>query len=551
MSRTERKTRVSALVCCVSFTTLMACGGGGGGGDDGSEATGGSSPAGDSSLAHCSGSSGGFFKNTSTAVGLCYSAPNEALETDTQQMGGGLAFADIDNDGMPELYVSHGRNSSGRLFSYDGSRFVELPGNNGIVTSGLDQAGYFVDLDVDGWKDFVSIQYQGVEVHMNDGTGHFVEATNSTNILHDRATYSMATADYDLDGDVDLFFSHWGGGWDDGQALSQYLWRNDGTGSFTDVSTIVPIRPTVGPAPANFESEYSFTPTFADINSDGYPDILLAGDFRSSQVLLNNGGLNFTDITTSVISDENGMGASVADYDRDGDLDWFVSSIYFDNHPTGDSGNRMYRNDGAGNYEDVTDLAGVRHGFWGWGSCFADFDNDGNLDLFHTNGMRQPDGPQFDADPSRLFMSLGDGTFSEEAAGLGIDHTDHGRGILCADYNSDGKIDIFIANNGTSPTVFTNDNQTTNHYLQVDLVGSGSNPSAIGTRVTVTTASGSQMQELHVGSWYLSQGPETLHFGLGPDDAVLTIDVAWSGPGTSSSQLLNIAADQRLQIARP
>ncbi len=550
MRNKTKNTHAQTLICCALVIGLSACGGGSSSSPDPEpqvEDESGDDPA----LAHCAGSGGGFFKNTSTAVGLCYSAPKEALETDTQQMGGGLAFADIDNDGMPELYVSHGRNSSGKLFTYNGSSFVELTGNNGISTSGLDQAGYFIDLDVDGWKDFISIQYEGIEVYMNDGTGHFVEATNSTNIVHDRATYSMAAADYDLDGDIDLFFSHWGGGWDESRALSQYLWQNDGSGAFTDVSMIVPIRPTVGPSPANFESEYSFTPTFADINSDGYPDILLAGDFLSSQVLLNDAGTRFIDITTSVISDENGMGASVADYDGDGDLDWFVSSIYFENHPTGNSGNRLYRNDGHGVFEDVTDEAGVRQGFWGWGSCFADFDNDGNVDLFHTNGMRQPDGPQFDADPSRLFMSNGDGTFTEESGALGISHTDHGRGVLCADYNRDGKIDVFIANNGTSPTVYTNDNQNSNHYLQIDLVGSAGNPSAIGARVTVITASGSQMQELHVGSWYLSQGPRTLHFGLGQDEMVLSVNVDWPGSNGASQNIQNISADQQLVISQP
>ena len=130
-------------------------------------------------------------------------------------------------------------------------------------------------------------------------------------------------------------------------------------------------------------------------------------------------GSGFVDFTTDVIDDKNGMGGTVADYDRDGDLDWFVSSIHTlerdDDDVGSDTGNRLYRNmDGLGNFEDATDEANVRNGDWGWGSCFADFDNDGHLDLFHTNGYPDVD-ERYADDPSRLFMSNGDGSFSERA----------------------------------------------------------------------------------------------------------------------------------------
>jgi hypothetical protein len=545
---------VTLLIFSLMPFALAACGGGGGGGNDTTPVAVGTPPVA-GPLAHCAGSGGGFFKNVSTDVGLCYEVTGSEPEVDIHQMGGGLAYGDIDNDGMSELYVSYGRYSKGQLFSYDGARFVEVAGNNGIAPTGVDQAGYFIDIDADGWNDFVSIQYEGIQVFVNDQTGQFADMTSATNIYHDKTTYSMAAADYDVDGDVDLFFGHWGNIWDDTQPLSQYLWQNDGTGRYTDVSTIVPIRPKTRPGPGNPpEAEYSFTPTFADINSDGYPDMLLAGDFESSQVLLNDAGQRFIDITTPVISDESGMGASVGDYDRDGDLDWFVSAIYVSNYealPVHGSGNRLYRNDGTGNFEDVTEFSGVRDGEWGWGSCFADFDNDGNLDIFHTNGMPPPAADRYHADPSRLFMSNGDGTFTDKAAEYGITHTDQGRGVVCADYDGDGKMDIFIANNGNSPTVFKNDNQNGNHYLQIDLIGAGANPDAIGARVTVTTASGSQMQELCLGTWYLSQGPQTLHFGLGQDFAVSAIDIVWPGPGGTTSRIENVSTDQRLEIVHP
>ena len=275
-----------------------------------------------------------------------------------------MTLDDIDNDGLLELYVAHGRNEPGRLFTYDGEQFAPLADNNGIEPFKLDRAGYFVDLDADGWKDFVSVQIQSVEVFMNDQTGHFNKATSSTNIFHDRSTFSLAAADYDVDGDIDLFFGHWGANWRLKDPLAQYLWQNDGSGFFTDVTDQVAISDEE--TLRGVAAETSFTPTFADIDSDGYPDMLLASDFARSQVLRNESGQAFVDATTTVISDENGMGNAVGDYDRDGDLDWFVSSINDgDDSDEGGTGNRLYRNvDGLGNFEDVTDEAGVPDGYW-------------------------------------------------------------------------------------------------------------------------------------------------------------------------------------------
>ena len=127
-------------------------------------------------------------------------------------MGGGLAMADIDRDGFLDLYVTHGSYEKGRLFLGNGTEFVPATNNNGIDLSGLDNAGYFIDIDSDGWDDFISIQYQTnfVEIFKNDRTGHFVEATASSGIYLQKRTYSIAAADYDLDGDIDLFFAHWG-----------------------------------------------------------------------------------------------------------------------------------------------------------------------------------------------------------------------------------------------------------------------------------------------------------------------------------------------------
>ena len=509
------------------------------------------------------------FVDVTGALGLRYPVRNggeeEGVGTGGGQLeAGGLALVDIDNDGSLELYVAHGRGEKGRLFSYDGNRFVGVPGNLGIEPDDIDLAGYFIDLDGDGHTDFVSINPKGPQTFRNDGAGRFSPAPSPLRVPYWRNTHSMAAADYDSDGDLDLFFAHWLSLWNRFKPPSHYLWRNNGRGSFEDVSHIVPIRPGLVPR-SDIERELSFTPTFADIDADGDPDLLLASDFGTSQILRNEGGKGFTDLASHVLTDENGMGAAVIDFDRDGDLDWFVTSVHKTERRSGrePTGNRLYLNVGGGDrFVDVSSLAGVREGGWGWGACWADFDNDGHPDLFHTNGWFDvtPAGTpygggseftEFVADPSRLFMSNGDGTFTERSAALGIDHSGQGRGVVCADYDGDGRVDIFIANHGAAPTVYRNVFENGNRWLAIDPVGQFANPQAIGARVVVHTASGSQTQEVQLGTGYLSQGPATLHFGLGPDEVATAVEIRWPGPGRQVSRLEGVQADRRLTIRQP
>ena len=506
------------------------------------------------------------FEDVTAALGLSYPVrilPNDEGHDDIPRHmeAGGLALVDFDGDGSLDLYVAHGGGEKGRLFSHDGSRFVAHAGNRGIEPATIDLAGYFVDLDQDGHADFVSINREGPEAFRNDGEGRFTPMPSPFRVQPWRNTHSMAAADYDNDGDLDLFFAHWLSIWNAFKPPSHYLWRNNGRGRYEDVSHIVPIRPGFAPD-WDLEREVSFTPTFADIDADGDPDILLAADFDTSQVLRNEDGKGFTDIASHVLTDENGMGAAVFDFDRDGDLDWFVTSIdkterINDREPTG---NRLYLNvGGADQFVEVSWLAGVRAGGWGWGVCAADFDNDGHADLFHTNGWFESspsygssnDFAEFEDDPSRLFMSNGDGTFSERSAALGIDHSGQGRGVVCADYDGDGRVDIFIANHNAAPTVYANRIDSGNHWLAIDLAGQGANPQAIGARVVVHAESGSQTQEVRLGTGYLSQGPPTLHFGLGRDDVARVIEVRWPGPGGAVTRLRNVRADRRVVIRQP
>ena len=370
----------------------------------------------------------------------------------------------------------------------------------------------------------------------------------------------MAAADYDRDGDLDLFFAHWNVPSNPERPPAHYLWRNDGRGRFADAGRILSAKPSES-GRARTRLNHSFTPVFSDIDGDGDPDLLVAGDFGTSQLLRNEAGMSFVETGKAVLTDENGMGADVGDYDRDGDMDWFVTSIADPGRTAGQgtAGNRLYRNDGTGRFEDATEAAGIRVGGWGWGTCFADFDNDGHPDLFHTNGWFADVDEEntatavvrFRTDRSRLFMSNGDGTFSERGTELGIRHTGQGRGVVCADYDEDGRVDIFIANHGAAPTVYSNVMETGNGYLAVDLVGRPGNPDAIGAKVVMRTASGTQTQEVRLGSGYLSHGPPVLHFGLGRDRTVTELEVHWPGPGRRVSRLRDLEADRRITVRQP
>ena len=139
-------------------------------------------------------------------------------------------------------------------------------------------------------------------------------------------------------------------------------------------------------------------------------------------------------------------------------------------------------------------------------------------------------------------MGNSNGTFIESAENLGIHHTEQGRGVLCLDYNDDGKIDILIANNRKSPTVYRNDNDNENHFLKVKLIGLAGNVQAIGARIKVTSQNGTQTHEVQLGTGYLAQGPTIAHFGLGSDETVESVEVTWPDRFRSTSRIESVSA---------
>jgi len=246
-----------------------------------------------------------------------------------------------------------------------------------------------------------------------------------------------------------------------------------------------------------------------------------------------------------VITDENGMGTAVGDYDHDGDLDYFVTSIFDTARATPKTGNRFYRNDN-GTLVDATDETGTRDGLWGWAASFQDLNNDGWLDIFHVNGFISSN---YNYQPSRLFLSDGDGTFTEQAAALGADNDSQGRGLVSFDYDRDGDIDLYIQNSGYPAVLLRNDGGSTNHWLGVKLTSPGFNSEQIGARIRVRTGQREQLWVLRCGTNYVSQDPAEAHFGLGSATVVDELTVEWTdGQATT---LTAVPADQFLVLAHP
>lgn len=456
-------------------------------------------------------------------------------------LSGGVAAGDIDNDGLIDLYFIGGYKNENYLYRNLGAGvFEDISEKSNLgFDSTNSNAPTFVDINADGYLDlFVggidfqdvgeakkrnlsSYKHQGPpRIFINQHDLSFTEETNLRGVSANINTYSSVFGDIDLDGDLDLFTTHWT---QLGFSNIQHLWKNNGKGFFYAADF------EAGLAQSFDLVDRTMTPIFSDLNNDGYPDIVVTGDFETSQVFLNTKRGGFVNATNPFeIDDENGMGASVGDFDNDGDFDWFVTGVK-DNETAlhaiykwGASGNRLYQNQGDGSFKNITESSGVRDGGWGWASCFSDFNQDGFLDIFHVNGYGHQDEKvwyeagveKFFFDSSRLFINNKSGSFIEQSKNLGIVDKGNGRGVVCTDIDNDGDIDIVISNYASKPKVFLNTNCDSKecNYLKVKLIGVGKNTAALGAKITLITASGVQTQEINSGNNYLSHNPALAHF---------------------------------------
>ena len=447
-------------------------------------------------------------------------------------MGGGVAAGDFDNDGWIDLYALGGYAEANLLLRNRGDgTFEDVAQNAGVALSnGACSGPLFVDIDGDTHLDLLigGLEFSPTYLFRNRGDGTFEDRTALSGLPAFERTFGSAFADIDGDGDLDGFIAQWT------PEPSDVFWRNDGDFSFTHAPGVF-----LGGAASAWI--WTFTPNFSDLDDDGWLDLLVAADFNHSQVFMNRGGA-FEQVTDeNIIIDQNGMGAAIGDYDRDGVFDWFVTAIRPEGSPA--TGNRLYRGLGDGSFEDTTEVAGVSVGYWGWGACFADFDNDGWIDILHTNGFRHP---PFEDDPTRLFMNQGDGTFVESAAAHGLDDRGQGRGVVCFDYDRDGDIDLFVANNSGTSSLYRNDLDNANHYLQVALSAPAPNSQGIGAKLTVRRGDDEWIDEIRAGNNFVSQNPAEAHFGLGASTLPIELEVRW--PGGAESKRGGVGLDQFLTV---
>jgi hypothetical protein len=428
--------------------------------------------------------------------------------------------------------------------------FTQVLPTNGVAAGDIDNDGD-LDLYVTGSESSRNFLY------VNNGAGHFTEAAEmrgasitappSTNLRGQGAAFG----DYDRDGYLDILTSdHSRPTASSGARLLRNLGA-DNPGHFVDVTHAAGLDVYRMPL-AVADTSYRFTPMFSDVDRDGATDVIYVSDSRTSQLFWNNGDGTFTDgtVPAGVGTDKSGMGSTLGDYDRDGDLDWFITAI-FDTpflgvHP----GNRLYRNNGNRTFTDVTTSAGVRNSGWGWGTNFFDFDNDGHLDLIATNGFISG----FTADRTMLWRNNTDGTFTDVGLASGITDTGQGRGLLHLDYDNDGDLDVVIANHAAAPILYRNDGGNDGHWLRVKTVGTASNRDGIGALITVMPNAEQpdnfQVWEITAGDSYLSQSELTAHFGLGEkSDSIDQVTIQW--PSGLLQKLTDVPVDSLLIAREP
>jgi hypothetical protein len=500
-------------------------------------------------------------------------------------MPAGGSVGDFNNDDLPDLFVLGSGDGPDALFINNGDgTFTDQAAAWGLTDLYKGVGTTVGDYDTDGDDDiFVSSMgncpptggCQGVphesgvhRLYRNDG-GTFTEVAAAagvatTEVYNDG--YGAAFGDIDQDGDLDLFVGGWhkdGGAV--GDSLGSRLFRNDGDGTFTNITDSAGVFQT---------NTHAFGAVFVDMDGDRYPEMLVAGDFGTSRYYKNNKDGTFTELDPgtglpaavgdpnwSIGKAHNGMGTTVGDFNRDGNMDWFITAIWPTWHLESPYwGNGLYLNEGGNVLSNITTTAGVEDGGWGWGTCSVDADHDGWMDLVMTNGFPNDDlvtGETFTGEQSYVFRNVGSGGFEEVALASGLSHTLQGRGLVHFDYDVDGDMDIAIFSNGDNLKLFRNDvvNDVSGtpadaNWLKLRLDTSahpGLAPEGIGASVRIKTGSEFQYMRLTGGSNFLGRSELVAHFGLGTATTVDQIQVTWADG--FRSQLSGVAANQQLEIA--
>ncbi len=500
-------------------------------------------------------------------------------------MSGGAAAGDFDNDGFVDLAVSRVNETPILYKNERGERFIDVTAGSGLDIEDAKRSNglAFVDVDGDSCLDLaMTVIYSRRNLlFMGDCKGGFREEGLERGFAEERSEpsvygYGIAAGDYDRDGYIDLYVGEWRFDLTFPNAPNDSkLLRNRGReapGYFEDASVAAGVVPEkIG---GLLTGKFWWTPAFADLDADGFQDLLLIGDFESTKLYWNNGNGTFTEGTkpSGIGTEENGMGLALGDYDGDGLTDIFVSSIFQSSQCEvahneeeicahwGISGNRMFRNNGDRTFTDTTDEAGVRNGRWGWGASFFDYDNDGLLDLVQTAGQFYPY-PDFRADnfyddPSFLWKNRNGRVFDDMSAKGGFDRVRRGKGLLVFDYDNDGFQDVLIVQNSDRPKLFHNrGSNDASNWIDFEIRGSGpgsggGNTAGIGATIRVKPEGAAKWLTTQVigGSSFLGQNGPGVHFGLGPATSVERVVVHWPVSGCSQ-ELTAVPARKRIILS--
>ena len=513
-----------------------------------------------------------FFTDVTEEAGVQFrhSFGDVELTNIVEGSGPGVVFFDFDNDDYPDIYLLNGswkpevndnrsRNLRGQLTNalYRNNRngtFTEVTTTAGVGDEGFGMAGSAADYDRDGDLDLYVLNYGPNVFYRNNGDGTFTDVTAEAGLSDPLWSVSAPWLDYDGDGDLDLYVANYleydEGAFRDFYAAQGYpgplaykgqpdhLYRNNGDGTFTDVTTEAGLLDPDGRA---------MSAIAVDLDQDGDQDIYVANDAMPSAYWVNDGRGSFTDqaLIQGVAFGEGGQGASsmgptVGDIDRNGLLDIWIPDMAY---------GCLLEQREEGLFSDVTaeaNLAVICGQYTGWGSGLVDFDNDGYLDVYVANGNAH----HLYTEEDVLAHNDRTGHFLDVAKDAGdyFQTKSVGRGAAFADYDNDGDIDVLVANLGASPRLLRNDTKNANHWLTVVPLLPNGETVAVGATVTVTVGPIHSIHPVHGVFGYLSASDPRPHFGLGAADRADRVEIRW--PDGQEQLLEAVPANQILEVVQ-
>ncbi len=517
-------------------------------------------------------------------------------------VGAAAAAGDYNNDGRLDLYVTNAQKGKPNyLYRNNGDgTFTDVAPSAGIAylngDSGTSMDCIWGDYDNDGWIDLYVVRWGTDVLFRNNGEGSFTDVTEKCFRKRDGSPgtqWANGNAaiffDYNLDGRLDIYVGNYFEEIDlwhlestrimhDDFEMSRnagrsFLYRQEPDGTFAEVAESLGLE----------DPGWTLAVGSADINNDGWPDLYCADDFGPDQLFLNRRDGTFANVTKDAIGfdTKKGMNVDFGDFNNDGWIDIYVTNITTAEYLQ--EGNMLWHNnglaeDGTLTLTDVSLETGTYDGGWGWGAKFFDYDHDGDLDIIALNGFisagegnywydlatwtvtesDSTDAANWPAignrsfsghERARLWRNDGLYTFTEQSEQAGITTTRDGRGVVTFDYDNDGDLDVFIANQNQPPNLYQNNIQSKNHWLMVALEAdhtTGVNRDAVGARVTVLTSLGRQFRDRDGGNSYCGQSDPRLHFGLGTQDRVELLEVRW--PDGGLQYLEDVPADQIVTV---